>query len=98
MMMSRSAMYSQTTPGLILPIDIKGTVRLSISAVPKQSIEKFGYKYLSVFVKSEGAVYGSNPVQGRYTIEDGYLVFLPHSLFITFKGLSMLIKSQQHLD
>ncbi|MEM7334499.1 MAG: Ig-like domain-containing protein [Chloroflexota bacterium] len=72
---------------------MKGTVQLNISAVPNQSVEKFGYEQLSVFVKNEGEACGSNPVQGRYTIEDKYLVFSPYFPFEG--GISYVVRTKQ---
>ena len=81
MLISRLEIVSQTASTLILPNEINGSVELKISAIANLNTEKFGYEYLSVFVKNEREEYSSNAVQGRYTIEDDYLVFAPYFPF-----------------
>ncbi|NRB47814.1 MAG: hypothetical protein HRU41_09065 [Saprospiraceae bacterium] len=93
MMISRLEMFSQTTPTLILPSEINGSVQLNISAIGHLNTEKFGYEYLSVFVENEGEEYSSNAVQGRYTIEDDYLVFSPYFPFE--KGMTYLVRTKK---
>ena len=91
--MSRSVVFSQTNPALILPSGIKGTVQLNISTIPNLSAKKAGYEYLSVFVHHEGEEYASNAVQGRHTIVGDYLVFTPY--FPLERGLTYVVRTKQ---
>ncbi|MFK7787490.1 MAG: hypothetical protein AB8B56_20370 [Crocinitomicaceae bacterium] len=77
---------------VILPNEINGNVQLNISAIPNLDIEKLGYEYFSVFVENEGAEYSSNAVQGRHTIEEGYLVFSPYFPFE--RGMNYVIRTK----
>lgn len=92
MIVARLEMLAQTTPMVILPNEINGNVQLNISAIQNLEIEKFGYEYFSVFVKNEGTKYSSNAVQGRYTIENGYLVFSPYFPFE--KGMAYVVRTK----
>jgi hypothetical protein len=92
-MMSHSTLFSQTTPALILPIEMKGTVQLNTSAVPNSGAETFGYEYLSVFVQQEGGELGSNPVQGRHTLKGEDLVFSPY--FPWERGMTYVVRTKQ---
>lgn len=85
-------MLAQTTPMVILPNEIDGDVKLDISAIPNLDIEKFGYEYLSVFVKNEGTEFSENAVQGRHTIEDDYLFFSPYFPFE--RGMNYVVRTK----
>ncbi len=93
LMMSRSAGFSPTPPALLLPTEMKGAAQLNISALPNLSAEPFGYEYLSVFVQQEGEELGSNPVQGRHTLEGEYLVFSPY--FPWERGMTYVVRTKQ---
>lgn len=92
MTISSLKMLAQTTPMVILPNEIDGNIKLDISAIPNPDIEKFGYEYLSVFVKNEEEEYSSNAVHGRHTIENGYLVFSPYFPFE--KGMAYVVRTK----
>ncbi len=92
-MLSNSEILSQTNFVLILPDEINGKVQLNISAIPNENMEKFGYEYLSVFVKNERDAYPSNAIQGRYTVENDYLVFIPYFPFE--KGLTYVARTKE---
>ncbi|MDW3194289.1 MAG: hypothetical protein R8G66_18080 [Cytophagales bacterium] len=81
MIVSRSEVISQTTPTLLPPTEINGTVQLDISDIPPLNAERSRDEYLSVFVKNEADAYHSNPIQGLYKVEDDYLVFSPYYPF-----------------
>ena len=92
MTVARLEMQAQTTPMVILPNEINGNVKLDISAIPNLDIEKFDYQYMSVFVKNEVEEYSTNAVQGRYTIENGYLVFSPYFPFE--RGMNYVVRTK----
>ena len=96
MMISSIEVRSQTAPKVILPDETNGSVQLNISAIPNLNAEKFNYEYLSVFVKNEEEEYSSNAVQGRYTIEDDYLVFSPYFPFE--KGMTYVVRTKNADD
>ena len=92
MMISHLEALSQTAPSLILPNEINGKVQLYISTFPNFNVEKLGYEYLSVFVKNDKEEYSSNAVQGRYIIENDYLVFSPYFPFE--KGMPYVVRTK----
>jgi hypothetical protein len=92
MMISNLEIFSQTTPTLILPSKISGTLQLDISTIPDLNTENFGNEYLSVFVKNKTDKYSSNAVQGRYRIEGDYLVFTPYFPFE--KGMTYVVRTK----
>ena len=93
LIMSHSAVFSQTPSPLILPNEVNGTVQLNISTLPNLDAEKSGYEYLAVFVQPEGEELGSNAVQGRHTLEGEYLVFAPYFPFE--RGMTYVVRTKQ---
>ena len=96
MMVSRLEVFAQTQPTILLPNEVNGKVQFDISTIPDLNAEKFGYEFLSVFVKNEAAAYSSNPVQGRYKVKDGYLVFSPYFPFE--KGMTYVVRTKNPDD
>lgn len=93
MMIARSEILSQTTSTLILPKTINGKVQLDISTISNRNTEKLGSDYLSVFVKNTKEEYVSNAIQGRYTVENDYLVFTPYFPFE--KGMTYVVRTKK---
>lgn len=91
LMMSRLTAWSQTPPPLILPDEVNGTVQLNLSALPPLDSEEPGYENLAVFVQQEGTELGSNPVQGRHSLEGEYLVFAPYFPFE--RGMTYVVRT-----
>jgi len=52
-----------------------------MSMIPNLIDDTNGYQYLAVFVKNETAAYNQNAIQGRYWIQEDYLVFSPYFPF-----------------
>ena len=85
-------MFSQTASTVIFPSEINGSIRLDISTIQDLSIEELEYEYLSVFVKNEIEEVSSNAVQGRYVIENDYLVFAPYFPFE--RGMTYVVRTK----
>lgn len=92
MMVSNLEILAQTTSTLILPNEISGSVQLDISTIQNGNTEKNAYEYLSVFVKNEADEYSSNAIQGRFKIENDYLVFSPYFPFE--KGMTYVVRTK----
>ena len=83
---------AQTTPELILPEVLYGTVKLNMSTIPNQNKEIPGYNDLAVFVRNEAEVYGSNAIQGRHERDGDYLVFKPYFPFES--GMTYVVRTR----
>lgn len=82
--------FSQIPPSLILPNESNSNVQLNITAFPNLNAQELGHDFLSVFVKNEMEEYNLNAVQGRYTVQNDYLVFTPYFSFE--KGLTYVAR------
>ena len=58
-----------------------------------ENTENFGYEFLSVFVYNESESYTSNAIQGRYTVENDYLVFIPYFPFE--RGMTYVARTKE---
>ncbi len=92
LMIFSSGVLAQTTPELILPEGVQGTVKLNISTISNQKKESLGYKDLAVFVKSKRGEDISNAIQGQYIREGEYLHFKPYFPFES--GMTYLVKTK----
>jgi hypothetical protein len=93
MITSNLEIVAQTTSTLILPKEISGSVQLDITPIIKQNIKQSTYECLSVFVKNAADEYNSNAVQGRYTVENEYLIFKPYFPFE--KGMTYIVRTKE---
>ena len=85
-----SGVVAQTTPELILPEDLHGTVQLNISFTADQN-KISDYDKLAVFVKNETDKYLSNAIQGNYTKDGEYLIFKPYFPFE--RGMTYVVRT-----
>ena len=81
---------AQTTPELILPKELHGTVKLNTSFTKYQNKKISDYEKLAVFVKNEVDEYVSNAIQGQYTNDGKYLIFKPYFPFES--GMTYIIR------
>ena len=92
LMAFNSGVVAQTTPELILPEDIYGTVKLNISFPKDQNKKVSDHDKLSVFVENEGSKYLSNAIQGHYSKDEEYLIFKPYFPFES--GMTYIVRTQ----
>lgn len=89
---SHLEIFSQTISTVTLPSEVDGSIQLNISTIPNLNIEELDYEYLSVFIKNKTNEYSVNAIQGRYKIEDDYLVFSPYFPFE--KGITYVVRTK----
>ena len=90
LLMSSLGLIGQSTPEIILPEDLNGTVKLNLSINSNQEKEILSSEYMSVFVENEKSKYASIPIQGTYQKEDEYLIFKPDFPFE--RGMNYMVK------
>jgi hypothetical protein len=74
-------LLSQNDSRLILPEEAGESLRICLSELSHLDPELPAYEHLSIFVENKAGDYGSNAVQGRYSIKNEYLVFTPYFPF-----------------
>ena len=82
---------AQTTPELILPNVLSGTIKYASSIKPISKDELL-MDELAVFVKNELEELTSNAIQGYYTKEGDYLVFKPYFPFEN--GMTYVVRTK----
>ena len=84
---------AQSVNSLVLPDETNQMVRLDISQLlnPK---DEMGYDHLAVYVKNDADNQLTNPIQGRYKVEDDFLVFTPYFPFE--KGMTYIVRFKNH--
>ena len=85
-----SGVVAQTTPELILPEGLHGTVKLNISTIQNQNKEILDDDLLTVFVKNELGKYVTNAIQGQHKRVGDYLLFKPYFPFES--GMTYIVK------
>lgn len=86
-----SGVPAQTTPELILPKELHGTVRFNISFTADQNRTISDCEKLAVFVKNETVKNLSNAIQGTYTQDGNYLIFEPYFPFE--RGMAYIVRT-----
>jgi len=76
-----SGVVAQSTPELVFPSSLQGSIKFELSANPNSNKEKLDYDQLAVYVKNSAEEYGSNPIQGQHIREGNYLIFKPYFPF-----------------
>jgi hypothetical protein len=92
LVMYSSGVVSQTTPELILPKDLHGTVELNSSTIPNSNKDILDSDLLVVFVENKAGEYISNAIQGQYARKGGSLHFKPYFPFE--RGMTYVVKTR----
>ena len=90
--MNNKQVLTQSDPILVFPAGPSESVRLKMSMIPSLIDDTSGNEYLAVFVKNETAAYSQNAIQGRYSIQEEYLVFSPYFPFE--KDLTYVVRTK----
>ena len=87
-----SGVVAQTTPEIVLPKSLHGSIKFKLSTIPNINKEKLDYDDLAVYVKNAAEEYGSNPIQGQHIREENYLIFKPYFPFES--GIVYIIRTK----
>lgn len=83
---------AQSTPNLSFPENPDDFIQWNISKFSKVSRANLGYEELAIFVTNATGENSQNPVQGRFSYNENYLIFNPFYPFE--KGLNYTVRTK----